>query len=354
MRECRFLVMKTDNVTEAWTARGLARKTISTYLVALRKAERSIDLDECSAEELRSYAESLPRTRWSRALLRSSLLAYWGATGRPDGPAGAIPVPSKPAMACRALEDADAAALAAAASRRGDLKGLAVLLGLYTGLRRSEIAALRWSDVDATGWVTVVGKGEVTRTFPLHDELRGAFDVAASVRRPSRRGHDWIFRGRWGEPVHPTTIWLWVREVADDAGLGAVPTHVLRHTALGHRARQLPGPPGRPDARRPRPARDDRRLHAGHTPAPRRRGQFHFLRQRNGLSDDGAPTASLELVSLGFASLLRRRSNRRAPRAPAVPLPLPRATPAPSADTHPRRESQWRRIVRLSPLNRNA
>jgi integrase/recombinase XerD len=222
--------MQTELFTEASTARGLARKTISVYLVALRKADRSIDVDACTAEELRTYADTLPRTRWSRALLRSSLLAYWRATGRVDGPAGAIPVPSKPRMACRALEDADAAALAAAAGLRGDLKGLAVLLGLYTGLRRSEIASLRWSDVDATGWVTVVGKGDVTRTFPLHDELRAV--LATTARRPARRGHDWIFRGRWGEPVHPTTIWLWVREVADAAGLGAVPTHVLRHTAL--------------------------------------------------------------------------------------------------------------------------
>jgi integrase len=224
--------MQTEMLTESMTARGLSRKTISVYLVSLRKAELSIDLDKCTAQELRAYAESLPRTRWSRALLRSSLLAYWRATGRPDGPAEAIPVPSKPKMACKALEDAEAAALADAARRRGDLKGLAVLLGLYTGLRRSEIASLRWSDVDATGWVTVVGKGDVTRTFPLHDELRPTFEQAAAHRRPSRRGHDWIFRGRWAEPVHPTTIWLWVREVADDAGLGAVPTHVLRHTAL--------------------------------------------------------------------------------------------------------------------------
>jgi integrase len=224
--------MQTEMLTEAMTARGLSRKTISVYLVALRKACTEIDPDTCTAAELRAYAETLPRTRWSRALLRSSLLAYWRATGRPDGPAGAIPVPTKPRMACRALEDAQAAALADAARRRGDLKGLAVLLGLYTGLRRSEIASLRWSDVDGTGWLTIVGKGDVTRTFPLHSELRGVFDEAGAARRPARRGHDWIFRGRWGEPVHPTTIWLWVREVADDAGLGAVPTHVLRHTAL--------------------------------------------------------------------------------------------------------------------------
>ena len=217
---------------ESMTARGLSRKTITVYVGALRQAAEWIDPDTVAAGQLRDYADSLPRTRWSRSLLRSALLAYWTAVGRPDGPAGAIPVPTKPRMRCRALEDHEAAVLAAAARRRGDLKGLAVLVGLYTGLRRNEIARLRWSDVDDGGWVTVVGKGDVTRTFPVHATLVEAFASRRPLRRPSRRGHDWIFRGRWTEPVHPTTVWLWVREVALEAGLAAVPTHVLRHTAL--------------------------------------------------------------------------------------------------------------------------
>lgn len=217
---------------ESMTMRGLSRKTITVYVGALRKAGEWIDPDTVAAGQLRDYADSLPRTRWSRSLLRSSLLAYWTASGRTDGPAAAIPVPTKPRMRCRALEDHEAAILATAARKRGDHKGLAVLIGLYTGLRRNEIARLRWSDVDETGWVTVVGKGDVTRTFPVHASLAEAFASHRPQMRPSRRGHDWIFRGRWTEPVHPTTVWLWVREVAQEAGLPSVPTHVLRHTAL--------------------------------------------------------------------------------------------------------------------------
>jgi integrase/recombinase XerC len=225
-------MMHDDDFIEAMTARGLSRKTITLYLTSIRKARLAIDPDTVGAGALRSYAETLPRTRWSRAQLRSALIAYWLATGRLDGPCGAIPVPTKPPMRCRALEDHEAAVLAAAARKRGDLKGLAVLIGLYTGLRRSEIARLRWSDVDDTGWVTVVGKGDVTRTFPVHANLVAAFASRRPQQRPARRGHDWIFRGRWTEPVNPTTLWLWVRQVAEEAGLGAVPTHVLRHTAL--------------------------------------------------------------------------------------------------------------------------
>jgi integrase/recombinase XerD len=218
--------------TESMTARGLSRKTITVYVGALRQAANWINPDTVGAEQLRDYADTLPRTRWSRALLRSALLAYWTAVGRPDGPSGAIRVPTKPRMRCRALEDHEAALLAIAARKRGDLKGLAVLVGLYSGLRRSEIATLRWSDVDASGWVTVVGKGDVTRTFPVHTSLAEAFASHRSQARPSRRGHDWVFRGRWAAPVHPTTIWGWVRDVAREAGLPGVPTHVLRHTAL--------------------------------------------------------------------------------------------------------------------------
>ena len=123
--------------------------------------------------------------RWSRALLRSALQAYWSASERADGPSTAIVVPSKPRMRCRALEDHDAAVLAAVARKRDDLKGLAVLIGLYTALRRSEISTLRWSDVDPTGWLTIVGKGDVTRTFPLHPALASSLGAARARRRPS-------------------------------------------------------------------------------------------------------------------------------------------------------------------------
>jgi site-specific recombinase XerD len=225
--------MNEDTVIEGMTAYGLSRKTITSYLGAVRAADSAgIDLDSVTAVELRAYAETLPLTRSSRQLLRSAVLAYWKTSGREEGPARAIRVPSKPRMRCRALEDHPAAILAVAARKRGDLKGLAVLIGLYTALRRNEIATLRWADVDEAGWLTVVGKGDVTRTFPVHASLTEAFASHRSYARKSRRGHDWIFRGRWGGPVNPTTVWLWVRAVAQDAGLGAVPPHVLRHTAL--------------------------------------------------------------------------------------------------------------------------
>ncbi|MDP8937455.1 MAG: tyrosine-type recombinase/integrase [Actinomycetota bacterium] len=55
--------------------------------------------------------------------------------------------------------------------------------------------------------------------------------VVTALSTLSRSG-DYVFPGRFGGPVTPATIWDWIRYVADDAGLGKVPPHVLRHLCL--------------------------------------------------------------------------------------------------------------------------
>lgn len=225
-----------DGFTEAMIGAGYARKTCMVYRTSLVRAESAgVDLDGVRAVELREYAETLPHSRSSRALLRSALGCYWKLSGRHDGPLGAIRVPRQRTMKCKALDVQLAARLADAAAGRGDRKGLAVLLGLYAGMRRNEIATLRWSNVD-DGWLTIIGKGDREREIPLHPILLEALAARRAESRRSgsacRRRLEYVFPGRSGGPQNPTTIWLWVREVAESAGVGSVPTHVLRHTAL--------------------------------------------------------------------------------------------------------------------------
>ncbi len=221
--------------------RGYSAKTIAVYLVTIARAAAWLGAQGSTLEEapptlLHAYAETLPLTRSSRALLRSALRAYWSASGRPEGPARAIRVPSKPPMRCKALEDPEAWILANAARRRGDPQGLAVLLGLYAGLRRNEIATLRWSQIEPSGWLALVGKGDVSRAIPLHPVILEALEAlphpSHTVEREGPGRSEWVFPGRFGGPANPSTIWGWVRAVALEAGLAAVPTHVLRHTAL--------------------------------------------------------------------------------------------------------------------------
>lgn len=208
---------------------GLAPRTADSYYRTIRACEwwfdtRGWSLKRATAIQIGVYADTLPNSNASRNILRASLRWYWMFTGRKNPPLAAIRIPTRQRLVCRALEPTDAIVLAGKARARGDDKGLAVMIVLYSALRRSEVAALRW-DAFADGWVTVVGKGNKTASLPLHPELVAV--LAAAPRRDA-----YLFPGRKGGHVVAATIWSWFRQVAEEAGLGPVAPHVGRHTAL--------------------------------------------------------------------------------------------------------------------------
>jgi site-specific recombinase XerD len=148
------------SLTEALVLRGLAPKTIRLYCRIIRDAagwceDRGEILANVTPGTIAAYSASRPRTHSSQQLIRAALKHYWEIKGRKNPPLRAIRVPPKPRMVCRALDDDEARTLAEAARARGDLPGLAVLLGLYQALRREEIATLRWDAFDGEGWMTV-------------------------------------------------------------------------------------------------------------------------------------------------------------------------------------------------------
>lgn len=211
-------------------ARGLAPRSVREYVRVALAAEawfeaHGYDLRTATATEAGEFLENLPRTFATRNVVRAAVTHYWRWCSHADAPTEALRVPPKPRMVCRAVEPEDGKLLAKAARTRGDAKGLAVAIGLYLGLRREEIATLRWACFDGTGWATVVGKGERSRTIPVHPALREL--LAAHPRQGP-----YVFPGRLGGHVCNATIWEWTLEVAEEAGVGHVPTHVLRHTAL--------------------------------------------------------------------------------------------------------------------------
>lgn len=217
----------------AWMRRqGLAPRTVAQYQRVVRKLDaqsrdRRTSLDELDLPELDDVVGLWPRTHSVRAQLRGALAHYWRFVGRLDPPLGAIRVPSKPRMACRALDELAAVRLSRAARAAGPPAGLAVLCGLYGALRREEIAILRWDQVDVEGRrLTVVGKSDRTRAFPLHPVLLDGLSAAP-------RRSEWVFPGAGGSGhANPATIWAYVRRVAVAAQLPAVRPHQLRHTAL--------------------------------------------------------------------------------------------------------------------------
>jgi integrase/recombinase XerC len=218
-----------DNLREHLVAQGLSPRSVRHYLGGARRAltwfaEQGWDLSQASAVQVAAYVDTLPRTWATRNLARASLRHYWASVGRAEPPMRALRVPPKPRMVCRALDEGDARILAKSARFHGGREGLALALALYMGLRREEVATLRWDDFDA-GWVTVIGKGDRARTLPVHR-------VVAELLAEHDHDGPYLFAGRFSPHVHPATVWEWVRRLSEAAGLAAVPTHVCRHTCL--------------------------------------------------------------------------------------------------------------------------
>ncbi len=104
-----------------------------------------------------------------------------------------------------------------------------MLLALNSGLRRGELLALTWGDVDLVGArLTVRGataKSGRTRYLPLNSDAR---DVLAAWNPREATAADLVFPGPTGARMTSLkTAW---GKVATAAGLKAFTFHDLRHT----------------------------------------------------------------------------------------------------------------------------
>ena len=208
---------------------GLSTNTVRNYGWRLNKAERLLaemgaTLLNANAFQLAAMSEQTSNTHSLRGQLRSSLKHYYEWQDRNDAPLRAVRVPPQPQMVNKALSAEEAKALVETA-RGWWSEGLAVLFVMYLALRREEIAEAEWERFDDDmSWYTVTGKNSKTATLPVHPAL--------TAELAPRRGEGYIFPGRFGGHVSPTTIWEWTKRVAETAGLGHVTTHQLRHTSL--------------------------------------------------------------------------------------------------------------------------
>lgn len=217
-------------VAQRLSEEGYSARTIHVYAAELRRGEwwceqRGKTLLNVPGELVAEYVAARPYSFATRKLIRSAFGHYWRIFGRPNPPLWLIRVPKRPRMICRAPNDDAARALAAHARARGGIEAFAVLLAMYAGLRREEIASLRWDCFRVDGWLQVIGKGEVCATVPVHPVI---LDAMGKLDRSS----PWVFPGRFGGHVAPATVWAWVGRLAREAGLEHTAPHVLRHLAL--------------------------------------------------------------------------------------------------------------------------
>jgi integrase len=139
--------------------------------------------------------------------------------------------------AAPAVSDAEAAARADEDRQDGEL----VRVAAYAGLRRGELVALRWHDVDFTRRKLVVRRavsGDVeasstksrrAREVPLPDQAAGALD-RLSKRADFTRPDDYVFANRLGRRLDGSALRRRVERARDAAGLRPLRFHDLRHT----------------------------------------------------------------------------------------------------------------------------
>ncbi|NOT87823.1 MAG: tyrosine recombinase XerC [Lysobacter sp.] len=115
------------------------------------------------------------------------------------------------------------------------IRDRAILELFYSsGLRLSELCALRWRDLDlADGLVTVLGKGSKQRSVPVGSHARKAL---GDWRGESRGQPDTpVFPGRGGATITPRAVQIRLRQLAQRQGLfKRVHPHLLRHSFASH------------------------------------------------------------------------------------------------------------------------
>jgi integrase len=210
---------------------GMADNTIRNYrAMMLRWADyaigRGADPWQPDILTVRAFATQLPGGRSLRAHARATISHLCRALEQPDVSV-AIPLPRKTAQIQPLLSHAATVLLLDQADQCG-IKGLAVQVALYTAARRSEVASLAWRRVDLDRNTVTLERAKTRdlHTVPLHPALR---EVLEPRKLP---GELWVFPGRNGGHVTPATIWQWILEVGEAAGVGKVTPHMLRRTAL--------------------------------------------------------------------------------------------------------------------------
>lgn len=241
----RIAQLDSHPVPPQWNGEMMERETLAAYLVMQDMAESTIrnyvqmharwadwaimhdrHPDEPDPLTVRAWATSLPGSRSLRGHARAMIGHLCRALEIEDVSA-AIPLPREHRQQGRTLTPEQTGQLVRTALDAG-LPGLAVLVGLYTGARRSEIASLGWPRIDlAARTLTLLrDKTRDRHTVPLHPLLH------EQLERRRVPGEHWVFPGKYGGHTAPAMVWEWVIAVGDRAGVGRVTPHVLRRTCL--------------------------------------------------------------------------------------------------------------------------
>lgn len=223
--------------------RNYSQSTVRTYLMTIEDLARFFHKppDELGPEHVREYQAYLFRERKLCAntvnqrvgALRFFFIKTLKKTWSPEE----TPYPKQVIHLPKILSPGDVARLIDSATTPFYRT---MLMTLYaTGVRRSELAHLKVSDIDSQRMVIHIqgGKGRKDRDLMLSPKLLEA--LREHWRGLRRKPKVWLFPGnRWhtsDRPVTSKVVWMACREAATRAGLGKdIHPHTLRHCFATH------------------------------------------------------------------------------------------------------------------------
>lgn len=231
--------------------RGLAKNSIESYkrdLAKLKKwaEDENADIVHLSRKDLRGFMADLSRQGLSPNSVGRTISAVRGFYKflLLDGhikkhPAEDLDTPKKGSYLPRFLNEYEVDKLLSVPDVSGEigLRDRAILELMYaSGLRVSEAVTLRIFDVDLdAGILTCKGKGGKQRKVPLgKSAVEWTKSYLALRRKRENIEIDNLFINSLGTPITRQTIFYFIKEYAEKAGLEDVSPHTLRHSFATH------------------------------------------------------------------------------------------------------------------------
>jgi integrase/recombinase XerC len=210
------------------------------------------DFADCAPGDLRAFlayrrAEAIESRSLQRALSALKSLARHIAreTGQTASALGAIRGPKAGRRLPRPLSPSDARAMTTTSLRDGEerepwilARDAAVLALCYgAGLRISEALSIQRADapVGETDAITIVGKGQKSRSAPIIAPVRTAVEDYLSLCPYALKPDGPLFVGAKGGPLSPRIVQLAMERMRGALGLPETATpHALRHSFATH------------------------------------------------------------------------------------------------------------------------
>lgn len=246
----RRWVRAIDEFCESMRGANRSEKTIRQrryQLALLAEDHLSRSPWRVSVDQLAAWLASYEWSDGTRFSYRATVKAFYAwaeETGRVQrSPAAKLPKIRRPDSIPRPTPES---VVRAAFARATDRDRLMLMLALHAGLRRAEIASLRWDQIELTT-MRITGKGKRTRLAIMTPQLHAELDAEHARRTTGQFGagyyygrrngdSEYVFPGRFGGHLTPEVVGAVLSKLLGPGWTA----HTLRH-AFGTRFYQRSG-----------------------------------------------------------------------------------------------------------------